>query len=247
MGIILWPVILVVLISYFAQAQDFGGPDLGDALTAVSQAQLGSGLTEKAPSKKKATPKPAAAKALNAPAPAPADNRVVLTSPGDNSGFRRAPPKGSSAASDTLFPSNPGAVIPRPVADSILTTPQQAVPQGAPPGGGAGGGAAAGSSSAGTPPGGAAGAAGAAAGPTTKPPPATTFAGYLVGSPYPFVLPPPDIPYFGSKWNGPWGYPVGHYQAFRGTGQYITHYSYYPLSYFGSLMAPFAYGVSGKR
>jgi len=82
---------------------------------------------------------------------------------------------------------------------------------------------------------------------TPKPPPTTTFAGYLVGSPYPFVLPPPDIPYFGSKWNGPWGYPIGHYQAFRGTGQYITHYDYYPLSYFGSLMAPFAYGISGKK
>ncbi|OQV16212.1 hypothetical protein BV898_09696 [Hypsibius exemplaris] len=82
---------------------------------------------------------------------------------------------------------------------------------------------------------------------TSRPPPTTTLPGYLVGSPYPFVLPPPDIPYFGSKWNGPWGYPLGHYQAFRGTGQYITHYSYYPLSYFGSLMAPFAYGVSGKK
>jgi hypothetical protein len=82
---------------------------------------------------------------------------------------------------------------------------------------------------------------------TTRPPPTTTFPGYLVDKPYPFVLPPPDIPYFGSKWVGPWGYPIGHYQAFRGTGQYITHYSYYPLSYFGSLMAPFAYGVSGKK
>jgi len=75
----------------------------------------------------------------------------------------------------------------------------------------------------------------------------TTFPGYLPDKPYPFVLPPPDIPYFGSKWVGPWGYPIGHYQAFRGTGQYITHYSYYPLSYFGSLMAPFAYGMSGKK
>lgn len=91
------------------------------------------------------------------------------------------------------------------------------------------------------------GAAAVPAASTIKPPPTTTFAGYLPGSPYPFVLPPPDIPYFGSKWNGPWGYPIGHYQAFRGTGQYITHYNYYPLSYFGSLMAPFAYGMSGKK
>ncbi|GAV02030.1 hypothetical protein RvY_12643-1 [Ramazzottius varieornatus] len=89
--------------------------------------------------------------------------------------------------------------------------------------------------------------AGPPAAPTQAPLQTTTFAGYLVGSPYPFVLPPPDIPYFGSKWNGPWGYPVGHYQAFRGTGQYITHYQYYPLSYYGSLLAPFAYGVSGKK
>ena len=40
---------------------------------------------------------------------------------------------------------------------------------------------------------------------TARPARTTTFAGYLPGSPYPFVLPPPDIPYFGSKWNGPWG------------------------------------------
>lgn len=51
-----------------------------------------------------------------------------------------------------------------------------------------------------------AGAAGGAGATTVKPAPTTTFPGYLVGSPYPFVLPPPDIPYFGSKWNGPWGY-----------------------------------------
>ncbi|OQV13382.1 hypothetical protein BV898_12415 [Hypsibius exemplaris] len=76
--------------------------------------------------------------------------------------------------------------------------------------------------------------------------PPTTFSGYLVGSPYPFALPPPDIPYFGSKWNGPWGYPIGHYQAFRGTGQYVNHYQYYPLSYYGSLMAPLRYAVSGN-
>ncbi|GAV02027.1 hypothetical protein RvY_12641 [Ramazzottius varieornatus] len=80
---------------------------------------------------------------------------------------------------------------------------------------------------------------------TAGPPSATTLPGFLVGSPYPFVMEPPDIPYFGSKWNGPWGYPIGHYQAFRGTGQYITHYRYYPISYYSSLLAPFASAMSG--
>jgi len=148
---------------------------------------------------------------------------AILTSPGvTEDKFVRAPVKGGFAAPETLFPVGNGGVTPSQVAGSVFTvSPANA--------GGSGGGG------------------GAVA--TTKAPnaPTTTFPGYLVGSPYPFVLPPPDIPYFGSKWNGPWGYAVGHYQAFRGTGQYITHYSYYPLSYFGSLMAPMAYGVSGKK
>ncbi|GAU88524.1 hypothetical protein RvY_01210 [Ramazzottius varieornatus] len=78
------------------------------------------------------------------------------------------------------------------------------------------------------------------------PPQTTTYLGYLAGSPYPFVVGgPPDIPNFGSKWNGPWGYPLGHIQSFRGTGQYIPNYAYYPLSYFGSALVPTAYSVSG--
>jgi len=83
--------------------------------------------------------------------------------------------------------------------------------------------------------------------PTTPGPSTTTFPGILLNSPYPFALPPKDIPYFGSKWNGPWGLPLGHYQSFRGTGQYIPSYQYYPLSYFGSFMTPSRYGMSGKK
>ncbi|XP_055331143.1 uncharacterized protein LOC129583389 [Paramacrobiotus metropolitanus] len=79
---------------------------------------------------------------------------------------------------------------------------------------------------------------------TTTPRPTTTtsMVGYLVSSPYPYVPDMPDIPFFGSKFNGPWGFPLGLYQSFRGTGQYINHYNYYPLSYFGSALIPPRYG-----